>query len=51
MIGNINPKYHSKVGSIKFLAPIKSSLIAKHGIDKMLQPFLKDINLLELVSC
>lgn len=51
MIWNINPKYHSKVGSIKLLALVKSSLIAKHGINKMLQPFVNDIKLFESVGC
>ena len=49
MIGNVSPKYHFKVGSIKLLALVKSSLISKSRIDRMLQPFVNDIKLLKYI--
>lgn len=49
MLGNLSPKYRSRVNLIQLIALTKSSVIQQHGMDKILEPFIKDIKLLESV--
>lgn len=42
-IGNISPKYRSRLSSIQLLALVKSTLISTYGIDMILKPFVDDI--------
>ena len=48
-LGNINPALRSSLQSIQLLAVVKSSNIDLYGIDKILEPFMEDIGLLEQV--
>ena len=42
-IGNISPKYRSRLSSIQLLALAKSNLITTYGIDIILKPFIDDV--------
>ena len=48
MLGNLSPKLRSTTHGIQLLILAKYLVIAKHGIDKILEPFIKDM--LKLVS-
>ena len=50
LLGNISPKMRSKVSSIQLLALVKTSVIDSFGIDKVLEPLVKDIQSLEKVN-
>ena len=50
LLGNIQPKYRSKLKVIQLIAVAKSSMIAKHGVDAVLKPFVEDMKKLEKVD-
>ena len=50
MLGNINPKYRSRIESIQLLTVIRTTLINKYGVNKILELFMEQINLLERVG-
>ena len=45
-LGNISPKYRSKLKSIQLLALVKNSLIKKYGMNSVLEPIVKDLKAL-----
>ena len=47
-LGNIHPKYRSKLSSIQLLGIVKSKHISEYGIDSILDPFVADVK--KLVS-
>ena len=49
-LGNLSPKYRSSLHSIQLLIAIKSNLLIKYGVDKVLQPVLEEIKQLEMVT-
>jgi len=42
-LGNLSPKYRSKLSSIYLLALVKSKFISEYGMDAVLKPILDDI--------
>lgn len=42
-LGNLSPKYRSKLTSIYLLALVKSSFISSYGMDAVLKPFIDDM--------
>lgn len=50
MLGNLSPKFRSRLSSIQLIALTKTSVIEEHGIDKVLEPFVEDVKKLESVS-
>lgn len=48
-LANIEPALRSKLQSIMVLAIVKTSYIAEHGVDTILEPFINDIKRLESV--
>lgn len=46
MMGNISPKYRSKVNSIQLLAIVKTKNIKKYSMNAILAPIITDIALL-----
>ena len=48
-LGNLSPEYRSSIKSIHLVAIAKSSVISKYGANKILEPFMKDIQQLEKV--
>lgn len=50
MLGNIDPKFRSRTENIQLLTVVRTTLISKYGINKILEPFITEINLLERVS-
>ena len=51
ILGNIDPKFRSRVEVIQLVTVVKSTLITKYGIDEILKHFIRDINELEKVLC
>ena len=49
LLGNIHPKYRSKLNCIQLVALAKYTLIEQYGLDKILQPVIEDIKKLEKV--
>jgi hypothetical protein len=49
MLGNIDPKYRSRTESIQLLTIVRTTLINKYGINKILEPLIEKLNLLERV--
>ena len=49
MIGNIDPKIRSSLRCIQLIACVKTPLLDEYGFDKVLQPFIKDVNRLSKV--
>lgn len=47
MLGNLSPNFRSRVSSIQLVALAKSSIINTHGMDKILAPFIRDMEKLE----
>lgn len=45
-LGNIHPKYRSSLRAIQLVSLAPVPLIEKYGIDKILQPFVDDLNTL-----
>jgi hypothetical protein len=50
MLGNIDPKFRSRVETIQLVTVVKSMVVAKYGINEILKPFIAAINQLEEVS-
>lgn len=50
MIGNIEPRLRSGLHTIQLLAVTRTEHIYKYGINKILKPFIEDINRLETVN-
>ena len=50
LLGNISPQFRSSLNIIQLLTVVKQSYIKEYGIDKILEPFMKDIASLESVS-
>lgn len=49
-LGNVHPKYRSRLMCIQLLAVVKSSVLQQYGPDVVLEPFMDDIKTLESVS-
>ena len=49
-LGNLSPEYQSSIKSIHLVAIARSSVIAKYGANKILEPFTQDIRQLEKVQ-
>ena len=45
-LGNIPPKFRSTLRNINLVACAVHPVILKHGIDNILEPFIKDLNIL-----
>lgn len=50
MLGNLHPKHRSSLNSIQLLALVKADLLNTYGMDKVLEPIVKDIQKLEKVT-
>ena len=48
-MGNLSPKYTSSLSGIHLVSIAKSSIIQEYGMDKIIEPFMADINELEKV--
>ncbi len=48
-LGNISPQYRSMLWNIQLLAIIRSPTLQKYGPDRILEPIMKDIKVLEQV--
>lgn len=46
MLGNLSPHLRSQLQSIQLLAVAKSS-VEKYGVDNLLEPFMRDLKILE----
>lgn len=49
MLGNLSPHLRSQLRSIQLLAVAKSSVVEKYGVDTLLEPFMRDLKILEEV--
>lgn len=43
ILGNISPKYRSRLTAIQLLGLVKSSFISSYGIDAVLKPIIDDV--------
>lgn len=50
LLGNLDPQFRSRIHNIQLLALAKYSTISEYGIDKILEPAIDDIKVLESVS-
>ena len=50
ILGNVDPRFRSKIHSIQLLILAKYSSVAEFGIDQILEPAVKDIEKLESVG-
>ena len=50
LLGNISPSRRSSLKCIQLVTVVKSTDVSKYGIDKVLKPFMEDIQKLEHVS-
>ena len=50
MLGNLHPKYRSSLKNVNLLILCPVKWIKKYGMNKILQPFMSDLALLESVS-
>ena len=48
-LGNLPPKYRSRLTSIHLLALVKSTFISEYGMDAVMKPFIQDLK--KLVKC
>ena len=48
-LGNISPEYRSSLKSIQLVAVAESPVIVKYGSNKILEPFMSDLEKLEQV--
>ena len=44
MLGNIHPKYRSSLKAIQLIAVITNPLLMEYGFEKVLEPFINDVN-------
>ena len=42
-LGNLSPKFRSKLASINLLAIVKTKCLSSYGMDKVLRPFIEDL--------
>ena len=49
-LANIRPELRSNLATIQLLTIVKSTYLNKYGIDKILEPFIQEINQLEKVT-
>lgn len=49
LLGNLSPKFRSKISNIQLVLLAKYSQVAEFGIDCLLQPIVDDIRRLESV--
>ena len=49
-LGNLHPKYRSSYRAINLVAIANSTIVQKHGLNKILRPFIEDINHLSTVG-
>lgn len=49
MLGNLSPELKSQIKSIQFLAVAKVTVVEKYGVDILLEPFMRDLKILEEV--
>ena len=45
-LANFGPKYRSKLPAVQLLAIANASLVKKYGIDKILEPIIRDVTIL-----
>lgn len=45
-LGNIHPKFRSKLSAINLVLVCRIELIERHGINMVLKPFIQDLNIL-----
>ena len=50
VLGNLRPQYRSVINIIQLVALFRTSLISTYGMDRILQPFMRDLNCLESVQ-
>ena len=50
LLGNISPYLRSQLRSIQLFAAVKAPIIEKYGVDVVLEPFMRDLKVLEEVS-
>ena len=50
MLGNVDPKYRSRIDNIHLVTIVRTTLIQKYGMNKILEPFIEEIKMLERVS-
>ncbi len=50
LLGNLKPEFRSSLKVIQLVTLVRHSFIKDYGIDKILEPFMDDIKLLESVS-
>lgn len=50
LLGNLSPYLRSQLRSILLLAAVKAPIIEKYGVDVVLEPFMRDLKILEEVS-
>ena len=50
ILGNLSPQYRSVINMVQLVALCKTSLISTYGINRILQPFMRDLSILESVS-
>ena len=44
ILGNIQPKYRSRLRSVNLAIVCKAEIVEKHGINQVLQPLVRDLN-------
>ena len=49
MLGNVNPKLRSRLKVIQLIACVTYPNLEKYGFDKVLRPFIEDVNKLSKV--
>ena len=50
VLGNLRPQYRSVINMIQLVALCKTPLISTYGMNRILQPFMRDLRSLESVS-
>ena len=43
ILGNVQPKFRSKLSSIQLVAIVKSTVLSAYGMDAVLRPFVDDL--------
>ena len=42
-LGNMHPKYRSRLSAIQLLCIVKTNIIKMYGMDAILKPFIEDV--------
>ncbi len=50
VLGNIQPALRSTQRAIQLVACVENPILIKYGFEKVLAPFIKDVNTLSAVS-